>query len=240
MEADLLWRTDEIRFLQNTLTSVPESDKDKLRRALLLLLYAHFEGFCKFALDSYVRAVNQERVHCSRAAPSLVAATLHEVLHDLKSNKKKSKIFTDHSSEDGALQGFARDVEFVQKSTRVFGRKVNIPESVVQTESNLWAEVLKKNLYRLGLPFDSVDIHRNRINALVLLRNKISHGEFKRGIKEIVYLKIRDSSLTVMEDLMRAVYDAYSSRLFLRDGHRRAGVPPRQRNISPARRLSWV
>ncbi|MFN9836724.1 MAG: MAE_28990/MAE_18760 family HEPN-like nuclease, partial [Pseudanabaena sp.] len=49
IEAEQTWRYDEIRFFQNQATNVPLDKQDQFRRVLILLLYAHFEGFCKFA-----------------------------------------------------------------------------------------------------------------------------------------------------------------------------------------------
>ena len=48
LEQDLAWRVDEIRFLQNQGSALGEDDKRRYRRALVLILYSHFEGIANF------------------------------------------------------------------------------------------------------------------------------------------------------------------------------------------------
>ena len=67
LEQDLAWRVDEIRFLQNQGSALGEDDKRRYRRALVLILYSHFEGFCKFSFSHYVRILNAVGVKCCDA-----------------------------------------------------------------------------------------------------------------------------------------------------------------------------
>jgi hypothetical protein len=75
LESELAWRQDEIRFFQNRGTILLKADEqDQYRRAVVLVLYAHFEGFCKFAFDLYRTAINGEQIACSEASPAIAAA----------------------------------------------------------------------------------------------------------------------------------------------------------------------
>ncbi|BFM40525.1 MAE_28990/MAE_18760 family HEPN-like nuclease [Synechocystis sp. LKSZ1] len=67
IEAEQAWRQDEIRFFQNQSTFVAPEKQDHFRRALILLLYAHFEGFCKFVFILYVNNVNSANIRCGEA-----------------------------------------------------------------------------------------------------------------------------------------------------------------------------
>src|SRR6185295_4756349 len=68
IEEDLSWRLDELRFFQNQLATLDsEQERERFRRALVLLLYAHFEGFCKFALSLYVNSINRSGITCGDA-----------------------------------------------------------------------------------------------------------------------------------------------------------------------------
>jgi len=54
MEYELTWRTDELRMLKNNLSLIlKDEDKDKYRKSLIVMLYAHFEGFSKTCFNSY-------------------------------------------------------------------------------------------------------------------------------------------------------------------------------------------
>ena len=51
-EEELTWRVDEIRLLHNQLGYIrKEADKMRYRKALVVMLYSHFEGFCKTAFS---------------------------------------------------------------------------------------------------------------------------------------------------------------------------------------------
>ena len=68
IESDQAWREAEIRFFQNRMLKMTsEEEQNRFLRILVLILYAHFEGFCKFAFILYVNAVNNEGINCSNA-----------------------------------------------------------------------------------------------------------------------------------------------------------------------------
>ena len=47
-----------------------------LRRSLVLLTYAHLEGFTKFVLYAYVSSVNSMKIQCADAAIPIAAASI--------------------------------------------------------------------------------------------------------------------------------------------------------------------
>ena len=47
LEGELKWRLDEIHFLHNQQNHISnEKDQNCYRKALVVMLYSHFEGFC--------------------------------------------------------------------------------------------------------------------------------------------------------------------------------------------------
>ncbi len=59
LEADRRQREAELRLIENIAARTAiEAERDMLFRSLVLLAYAHFEGFCKFALLAYAGAVS--------------------------------------------------------------------------------------------------------------------------------------------------------------------------------------
>ena len=106
LEADRAWREDEIRNFQNRGAAIPEEQEQKrYRRALILLLYAHFEGFCKFAFTLYATAVSSSGISCGEA--NYAIATLAGLFRDLRNPEKKSELFRRDLPDDAKLHRFA-------------------------------------------------------------------------------------------------------------------------------------
>jgi hypothetical protein len=217
IEAEQAWRIDEIRFFQNQLVHLTdEGEKERFRRALVLLLYAHFEGFCKFALLHYVSAVNSTGITCREANNALVAASLAEMFQELRNPDKKSSIFRADLPDDAKLHRFARDREFVERAADFYSTNVNIPDGVVDTESNLKPIVLRKNLYRLGFQHDQFETIEGKIHWLLEDRNKISHGELKSGVQVTRYEKLREAAFLIMNTIKSDVMRALENKEYLR------------------------
>src|SRR3954454_8791816 len=113
LEKELEWRVAEIRALRNFAAGLPEAERARFLRAVLLMLYAHYEGFCKASLLEYVRAINSARVTCDRAVPAIVAGAWARVFGAL-SGDQKSKIFKADLPDDATLHSIARRREFVE------------------------------------------------------------------------------------------------------------------------------
>ena len=215
LEAEFSWRQEEILFFQNQCENVRESQKDKFRRALVLLLYSHFEGFIKFALVQYISFVNNENIDCKSANSAIAAASLADVLAALRHSSKKAPEFKNSAPDDTKLHLFFRDREFVIQAFDLLGRTVNIPDSVVDTESNLKPDVLRKNLYRLGLPYDQFKALDTTINKLLMWRNKIAHGESQQGIEVTLYEELKTASFKIMNEITRELTVAVDEKHYL-------------------------
>jgi hypothetical protein len=217
IEADQAWRLDEIRFFQNRLSDLDsEDEKSQFRRALILILYAHFEGFFKFALAHYIRAINQIDLTCREAQPALAAATMADVFRDLRNPNSKCPEFRNTLPEDAKLHRFARDKEFVERFESFEQRRVNIADDVIDIESNLTPPVIRKNLYYLGFPSDKFAAFEGHVNKLLAYRNPIAHGETRKGIKAEDYEALRDAAYEIMHAIKRDIMQAIETREYLR------------------------
>lgn len=217
LEADRAWREDEIRAFQNRGATISDEEELKrYRRPLILLLYAHYEGFCKFALLLYVNAVNELGISCGAAAYAIAAASLAELFRELRNPQRKSDLFRHDLPDDARLHQFARDREFIERASELDEHPVNIPEDVVDTESNLTPVVLKKNLYRLGLPHDQFELYKAQINELLNVRNGISHGSFKDGVDSKLYEEVRAATSAIMSGLGAGIMKALAEKAYTR------------------------
>ena len=94
IESDRTLRESEIRLIENIAARTEnEAERDMLRRSLVLLTYAHLEGFCKFALTAYTSTINAMRLSCREAITALVAASLGRVFAALRDPNCKRPIF---------------------------------------------------------------------------------------------------------------------------------------------------
>jgi RiboL-PSP-HEPN len=216
LEIEQTWRYDEVRFFQNQSTNAPENRQDQFRRILILLLYAHFEGFCKFAFTLYVNNVNAAHIKCEQANYAIAAASLSDLFNALQDSDKKCNVFRRTLPDETKLHRFARHKDFIEQSSEFDNKIVNISETLVDTESNLKPVVLQKILYRLGFPHDQLKNIDGEINQLLEYRNKIAHGESTSGISSEKYLDLRRASFKIMDEVKRLVVEALKERYYLR------------------------
>lgn len=215
LEEEQTWRQNEVRFLRNRLADIPSyTSKKQYRKSLVVMLYSHYEGFCKFAMDIYVKAVNAEGIACADAVPAVVAGSWHAKFSAVESGDKKARVFNRPLPSDDSLHRFARRREFVERLPDFRAEVAEIPDDTVDTESNLWPIVLKKNLYRLGLKHDAFETHDGTISKLLNRRNNIAHGAQRDGLKSEDYLELEKSVFRIMDDFMELILNSLKDEDF--------------------------
>ena len=218
LEDDLAWRQDEIRLLRNQLTSVGyEQDRRRFRKAIILMLYSHFEGFCKLAFSTYAKAINEEQIRCGDANPTLVAASLDDVFRALLDPNKKADVFRRELPHDAPLHRFARQVEFLEALDELHEKLVTLPvDEVVDMESNLKPIVLRKVLYRLGFPPDYFAADEGALHRLLGRRNNIAHGAQRGGIEQEELDTLEAATIRIQSRVMIELTTALVDRQFLK------------------------
>ncbi|WP_242833103.1 MAE_28990/MAE_18760 family HEPN-like nuclease [Desulfosporosinus acidiphilus] len=180
------------------------------------MLYSHYEGFCKTAFLIYVKSINQEKILRSIANDFMVAGSLSEVFKAFNNTDKKCKVFKNALPHDEKLHRFAREVDLVKEFDNFLQQIINIPESIVDVESNLKPLVLRKMLYRLGFQYDTFQVHEGLIDQLLNYRNNIAHGAIKNGLEQSDYDSIEKATYIVMEEIKKMIIDALQNKLYLK------------------------
>lgn len=218
LEEELSWRWAEMRLLRNQLGYIADGfNKGRYRKALVVMLYSHFEGFCKTAFSIYVTAINQEQLLCAEANDFIAAASLADVFDAYENRDKKCQLFRKSLPDDAKLHRFARQVDFVVALSDLPNKPVNIRvDSIVDTESNLNPVVMNKILYRLGLPHDAFAAQVGAIHRLLERRNNIAHGAEKGVIAQKDYESLEVAAYDVMSALIRMIVDALGRQAFRR------------------------
>lgn len=218
LEYDLSWRLEEIKFLKNVRSSISnEAEKELYNRSLILMLYAHFEGFFKLALNVYIEAVNKENLPCRDVNYATAAAALASMFHDLRHPDKKCKVFPPDLQDDNRLRLFGREQVFLENIDDYVNMPAIIPEDVIDTESNLKPKVIRKNLFRIGLDYTAFDTYQGDIDRILNYRNGIAHGARKNGIKQKEFDNFEAVCMTVLKGIKEQVVAALTKGLYRRE-----------------------
>ena len=217
LEADRASREAEMRLIDRLIQAAASANEQAmLERSLILLMYAHLEGFCKFSLLSYTSALNALGLTCAEASYPVAAATLHKVFAALRDPNSKHETFRNRMPDDTQLHLSAREQMFVESYERITAHKVDIPDQVVDTKSNLSPDVLKKLLFQLGLDCLSIEVHRSNISKLLGIRNAISHGDRLLIPSDQALSDYLATTLAIMAFMQGEIYSALSGRKYLK------------------------
>ncbi len=160
VEADLAWREAELAVFREMLASknYGEVRSRALFRAGWALLYAHYEGFIKFCLDLYLEYICKRHVHCRSLPHRLFIYLIDEEIQRAKSLPPEE-----------IVNFFLNEFQCLRDKA---------PQAVtVNTQSNLWPDLLEKILVRLDLEAPDIVRERRRLQTLVARRNDIAHGK---------------------------------------------------------------
>jgi hypothetical protein len=218
LEEELGRRLDDIRFFRNQLSGLDDvSEKERYCKCLVVMLYAHFEGFWKAAFSIYIKAINQESVRCKDVIEQIVAASMSDLFRALTDPNRKCDFFRTRAPDDTKLHRFARQSEFAGRIEEAFERIIDIPiDDVVDTESNLTPVVVRKNLFRLGFTHEEFKEEESTINELLRRRNDIAHGSARTGVPVASYTNLESAVVGVMKRVVVVVFDYLNGRKFAR------------------------
>ena len=218
IENDRLGREAEVRLIERFLSEASTDDERRtLRRSLILLSYAHFEGFCKFSLTAYLSAINSFGLKCNEVSVPLVAAALTKVFDALRDDNKKHDLFRDKLNTDLDVHRMARQQKFVAKyEEEVSQTVVSISDNVVDAKSNMNSVMLKRNLFMLGLPFPFIDQHKFAIDRLVHVRNAIAHGDSLMDPKPDALASYLETARAIMSEIQWLILSALDEKQYLR------------------------
>lgn len=214
LDAEKNWRLDELRFFKNQGSDLEQALADQYRRALILLLYGHYEGFCKFAFVHYVNVINAEKLTCDEASCEIIALAMAHIFKELRDPHKKKPKWKHILPDDPKLHRLTRDREFIENFQKLMKIDIVIADDVIDLESNLKPSILRKNLYSVGLNPALFKLIDNDISLLVGLRNSIAHGASRKGITEKEYLTYERAAFRVIDQVSDDIMKAISNENF--------------------------
>lgn len=203
IEHDLSWREAEMGTLKLLLAASPGgSDRQRaLLRACSAMLYAHYEGFCKFCWTILLDTIQKQSPVRSDLIESLAKRAMESVFKELRG---------DTSIEN--LWRFCSD-----RFTKELSQHATFPEEV-DTKSNLWPNLSAEINASVGIACPLLLVHSDRIGQFVDRRNKIAHGE-KLEIPSISrFQEVEHSAVLVMHELAITVVSYLDQKGYLTPG----------------------
>lgn len=201
LEHDLNWREAELASMKAALLDAPKGSvrQRALLRAAWALLYAHYEGFSKFAWELYLETLEHKGLTRRDVSERLAKFSMAKKFQTLKTSMPLLEVWS------FCYQGFLEEME-----------KPLLFEARLETKSNLWPDLFLENSDHIGISCDQMLASEVRIKSLVSRRNAIAHGE-KMEIKDIeeyktyedcVFLILHELAVSMVENLST---DAYRS-----------------------------
>ena len=219
IEREYTNRFNELNRYENFLAASTATDEfqSSYRKMLIVMLYAYYEGFCKKALEIYAEYINSSHECVKNLKVEIASSTLRDEFKKLEdSNYLPLQIKGDALKNDNKLQRFGRRSEFFAAYEQHMHKTVNLPDDIINTESNLKPHILKSLLYRLALDYTIVDSGQATINKLIGLRNSIAHGDISRSIMKEEYDDFKKAVFLVMESLKREIIENYRNKGYLK------------------------
>lgn len=163
LSEERIWRLKEITVVTNLASrrSLPVVEVEFYCRAGSALFYAHWEGFVKRAAVYYLKYVAFQRIKISEMSDFVIC------------------LFMRQSLGAGAtlLPAHLLRVSRQLKSDDGFRPKLNW-KNIIETESNLSSDVLKRIMAQLGLDYSLFAAKAMMIDSVIVKhRNAIAHGE---------------------------------------------------------------
>jgi hypothetical protein len=197
LEKDLAWRESELASLKLAAHSSNEHDVRgrAARRAYVAMLYAHYEGFCKFAFKTYLISVTQKLWPIENLSPPLQKLFMHKHISGIRSLP---------------VLEFIPALEKIQSALKESSTlEYELPET-----SNLWPNVFNNYCHELGLKSHFIYEKRHFIGNLVAIRNKIAHGQ-ELYVSDQTMKDLENSTWFVMIELSLCVVESLSEGRYL-------------------------
>jgi hypothetical protein len=197
LELDLNWMEDELALMKSEILSAPEGSikRRTLLRAAIAMLYAHYEGFCKFAFQFYVDEV------VSRQLP------LRDLIDPIAMSIHSSELKKMRKLDDTRFWLGVREFSVVLDS-------IDYKSFEVTSSSNLYPNILDEICLCTGLILSKVDENRERLKSLVARRNEIAHGKNYVVSSVDEYNLIENCVMIVMHDVAYSVIDSIQDEKF--------------------------
>ena len=196
-DADLIWRRKELSDVKAAIKSADVAAKPALLRALITMSYAHWEGYVRTCATRYFEYLTLRRKPYSEFERQIYVNTFVVRLDAL------------HQSRVSLEARCNLINEILDGTTGSFGY---INPALIDTKSNLSADVIKDICIICAVDSSHFENQRNFIDMLVLKRrNAIAHGQ-----QEFIHLDEIDDLVNNILALMSHFRGLLENKVYLK------------------------
>jgi hypothetical protein len=214
---DWTWRKREVSDL---ILFAEKEENTVLLKSIILLLYAHWEGYIKKCAKTYLKYICEQKCRLSDLTANFKAAALKGVIGEIM---KSSNSLT-----------LENELKFMQKFSKIDSHTIDChlkidlenekDKNIINTQDNLSHEVFKNILKVIGLEYkkqyESKEIFINKY--LLSNRNSIGHGnkelfkdgDFQLEIRDLK--KLRDVTTVIIESFRDEIIEFARKEIFLK------------------------
>ncbi|MGW6146825.1 MAE_28990/MAE_18760 family HEPN-like nuclease [Bacillus mycoides] len=215
LQDDMSWRKKEISEL---FFLAKLNNNEALLKSLILILYAHWEGYIKKSSKLYIKYVVEEKIKIQELTMNFKAIAMKEVAKACMENTESISL--------------AKEFDFLKQTNSIDNRKFKVrididndeEDSIITTQHNLKPKVLKNIINILGCEYGAVlKARENYINSSLLAnRNAIGHGskfnhdlqlDFALNVNDIA--KLKDFILTVLDFFTEILINYKEKKFYL-------------------------
>jgi len=162
LDNDYAWRISELSNFKNTIPKDEGITQKSLIRAGVTLLYAHWEGFVRYAANQYYWYISYQGHNTREFQSSLIAFLLSKQASEIIETKKLTK-----------------KISLFEKILKDLDTPAHFSTKVPIRTSNLRYELFIDVCYLLSIETQEFELKNEFIDRdLVERRNNIAHGKF--------------------------------------------------------------
>lgn len=241
IQEDLAWRKMEISQLFRIL-SIVESKK-VITKSIVLLLYAHWEGFLKKSFKYYLKYVSERKIKVKDLTLNFKAILLKTYAHECIDN-------------DGL--NLSKEIQFIIAQDKIDNEKFKIKidvendldKDIINTKHNLNSKVLKNICDIVGIKYnDSMKVRSTYVDAILLKhRNSIGHaGKMAKDetkLEEILSFEevqnLKDFILIMLDYYAKVLVDYTEQEFFLGCNNYKRVIYEEQQEIDLSQKLEGI
>jgi hypothetical protein len=197
LDSDFNWRIKEFSDLKSAIRASGPTSQSVLLRALVAMLYAHWEGYIRFCVEKYFSYITMRRHNFSEL---------------------EAQIYVNHfiaridaiSTQRLSLHDRCKIIEDIMQSKHKRFSRVN--QKLIDTRSNLNSKVLQELCLLCAVDFALFKAECDFIDRIVVKRrNEIAHGEETYiGLAEV------DDLVSNVVKLMRSFRNSLENKIYQR------------------------